>query len=99
MGFDYTAPVNGGLYTGEPFEKGAPWANIPIKPDVDFLVNKAWAGVAPPDALMQYPGATRPGNNYQQMPGVMAVGGVACNSGQCRGSSASTRFFKYSYLA
>lgn len=63
--------LNGGLYTGEPFYKNAPWANVPCIPDVDYMthVNLRSAN-PPPGAIYQYPGNVRPGNNYQKMPGI-----------------------------
>ena len=63
--------LNGGLYTGEPFEENAPWANVPVIPDVDYMtfVNLRSAN-PPPGAILQYPGYERKGNNYQSMPGV-----------------------------
>jgi hypothetical protein len=62
---------NGGLYTGEPFQKDAPWANVPVIPDVDYMthVNLRSAN-PPPQALYQYQGNTRPGNNYQANTGL-----------------------------
>lgn len=71
----YTPPpppsLNGGLYTGEPFAPGAPWANVPATPDVSHMtaVNLKSAR-PPPGALTQFAGSIRPGNNYQEMPGV-----------------------------
>jgi hypothetical protein len=63
--------LNGGLYTGEPFLKGAPWANVPVIPDVDYMINVNLRSANPPtQALYQYPGNTRPGNNYQKNTGL-----------------------------
>jgi len=65
--------LNGGLYTGKPFDKGAPWANIPVTPDSGVYVNKNLLSAnPPPGANTQYPGNIRPGNNMQTMPGVAA---------------------------
>jgi hypothetical protein len=76
------APLNGGLYTGEPFAKGAPWANVPIVPDTDYMIHVALKSAnPPPDALFQYPGYNRQGNNNQAMPGVETRKGYACNMG------------------
>jgi hypothetical protein len=67
--------LNGGLYTGEPFRKGAPYANIPVTPDADFLIHHNLRSADPPGpALTQYPGGLRPGNNFQEMPGVRPAG-------------------------
>jgi hypothetical protein len=81
---DVPPPVlNGGLYTGEPFAKDAPWANVPIIPDAGYMTNVALRSANPPlAALTQYPGNNRPGNNTQSMPGVQVVDdkyGLLCN--------------------
>jgi len=97
----YTAPLNGGLYTGEPFAKGAPWANIPQVPDTDYMTHVALMSANPPaDAMFQYPGYNRAGNNSQKMPGVTFSKAIACNSAPCTTSSTSPspRFFKYYYF-
>lgn len=66
------AKLNGGLYTGEPFEKNAPWGNVPVIPDVDYMTHQNLRSANPPkQALVQYPGGVRPGNNDQKMPGVV----------------------------
>lgn len=68
--------LNGGLYTGEPFLEGAPWANIPVTPDVDYMTNVNLRSAEPPvQALYQYPGNTRPGNNYQANTGLIPFKG------------------------
>lgn len=67
--------LNGGLYTGEPFKKGAPWGNVPVIPDVDYMINvNLRSANPPPKALFQYPGNTRPGNNYQNNTGLQQSG-------------------------
>lgn len=78
---NYKPPLNGGLYTGEPFEKNAPWGNIPINPDVDYLIPIGLSlGNPPKDAFCQFPGTMRPGNNYQNMqPCVKKQNGINCN--------------------
>lgn len=59
--------LNGGLYTGEPFAKDAPWGNVPVIPDTDYMTHVNLRSARPPiQALFQYPGNTRPGNNYQE---------------------------------
>ena len=64
--------LNGGLYTGEPFAKGAPWANTYVPADVVAYTNVNLRSAKPaPGATTQYPGQTRPGNNIQQMPGII----------------------------
>lgn len=67
---DYTSPVpvpppslNGGLYTGQPFQPGAPWANIYVKPEADTYTQNAKSAMPPPNALM-IPSNNRPGNNH-----------------------------------
>jgi hypothetical protein len=63
--------LNGGLYTGEPFAKNAPYANIPVVPDTEHIIHyNLRSANPPPEAITQYPGTTRPGNNFQNMPGV-----------------------------
>ena len=63
--------LNGGLFTGEPFVHGAPWANIPVIPDVDFMTNMNLRSAnPPPGAIFQYPGNVRPGNNFQHNTGL-----------------------------
>lgn len=60
---------NGGLYTGTPF--AGPWGNVPVIPDVDYMTHINLRSANPPkEALMQYPGTVRLGNNHQTMPGV-----------------------------
>jgi len=69
--------LNGGLFTGEPFMEGAPWANVPVIPDVDYMTNKNLRSANPPlQALFQYPGNTRPGNNYQANSGLKPYTGI-----------------------
>jgi hypothetical protein len=68
--------LNGGLFTGEPFLEGAPWANVPVIPDVDFMTNVNLRSANPPtEALFQYPGNTRPGNNFNQNTGLQGYKG------------------------
>ena len=63
--------LNGGLYTGEPFKENAPWANVPVVPDVDYMNNvNLRSANPPPQALYQYQGNVRPGNNYQNNTGL-----------------------------
>jgi len=71
----YTSPVaappravNGGLYTGEPFAPGAPWANVPIVPDAHIMVQNLQSANPPPGALALIPGSDRPGNNKTEFP-------------------------------
>jgi hypothetical protein len=57
--------VNGGLYTGEPFMKDAPWANVKVKPTWAYMtnINLRSSIMAPPAAFFQMPVNIRPGNN------------------------------------
>lgn len=71
----YTPPpkpkLNGGLYTGEPFREGAPWGNVPVVADIDYMIHYNLRSANPPiQALYQYPGTIRPGNNFQAMTGL-----------------------------
>lgn len=62
--------LNGGLFTGEPFASGAPWANVPVVPDAEYMTHVNLRSARPPvQALFQYPGNTRPGNNYLEKVG------------------------------
>lgn len=64
--------LNGGLYTGEPFKKDAPWGNFPAVPDAGYMIHYNLRSANPPlEALYQYPGGIRPGNNSQTMPGIV----------------------------
>lgn len=63
--------LNGGLYTGEPFHKNAPWGNVPVTPDIEYMINTNLRSANPPiEALFQYPGTTRIGNNHQSYHGL-----------------------------
>ncbi len=66
--------LNGGLYTGQPFAPGAPWANVPVEPDAGYMVHyNLRSANPPPGALYQYPGSIRPGNSHQTMPGIVKL--------------------------
>lgn len=106
----YTPPPprlpNGGLYTGELFKENSQYGNVPVIPDTGYLIHyNLRSANPPPDAIYQYPGYNRPGNNFQAMPGVEVLskkynimGNVAvCNSNEkctCR----KCTFTKYAYL-
>ena len=61
--------VNGGLYGGPQSDK--PWANIPVAPTATNLIHyNLRSANPPPEAIVQYPGGDRLGNNYTAMPGV-----------------------------
>lgn len=64
--------LNGGLYTGEPYLKNAPWANVPVVPCAAYMnhINLRSAN-PPPNALFQMQPNVRPGNSTDpQIPGV-----------------------------
>ncbi len=64
-------PLNGGLYTGEPFKEELGHGNVPIIPDTGFMTHFALRTAHPPEeALYQYSAGIRPGNNTPIMPGV-----------------------------
>jgi hypothetical protein len=98
--------LNGGLYTGEPFLPGAPWANVPVVPETGYMIHTNLRSANPPhQALTQYPGNNRPGNNHQNMPGVQIAAnryGIMCNKPvydfKMAESYNKTRFNKYYYL-
>lgn len=82
--YAHQTKLNGGLYTGEPFKKDAPWATVPVIPDADYMTHyNLRSANPPPEALTQYPGGTRPGNNFQTMPGVIKSSGMYCNKTAC----------------
>ena len=74
--YNYQPKLNGGLYTGTPFEKSAPWGNFPVKPETGTYINKNLLSANPPPlAKYHYPGAEqRPGNNTPDLPGVVKCG-------------------------
>lgn len=69
--------LNGGLFTGQPFQEGAPWANVPVRPTSAYITNVALRSANPPvQALFQLQSGFRPGNNSDDMmPGVVAFTG------------------------
>ena len=72
--------LNGGLYTGEPFQQNAPWRNFPARPDTGNMIfnNLRSMNVPPEDALFHFPGGgIRPGNNTPELPSayIATVGG------------------------
>jgi len=56
---------NAGLYTGESFRVGAPWANVPTVPDAVLLQRDTLRSAEPPPDVVerQYAYDIRPGNN------------------------------------
>ena len=62
---------NGGLYTGEPFMKDAPWRNFPTRPETGNMIfnNLRRMNNPPREALYHFPGGgIRPGNNTPELP-------------------------------
>lgn len=60
---------NAGLYTGPSFQ--GPYGNIPVTPTTPSMINGNLRSAEPPmDALTQYVGANRMGNNYRAVPGI-----------------------------
>ncbi len=73
--YKYTPKRNGGLYTGEPFQEGAPWRNFPAEPTTGFMINTNLRSVETinpnPEQFFHYPsGGHRPGNNTPALPGI-----------------------------
>ena len=75
--YEYKPVLNGGLYTGEPFQKDAPWGNYPAKPETGYLINQNLKSANPPPlATYHYPSANhRPGNNTPELPGIIECHG------------------------
>jgi hypothetical protein len=94
--------LNGGLYTGEPFAKNAPYANIPVVPDTGYMIHyNLRSANPPPEAITQYPGTTRPGNNFQEMPGVTKQSdmyNLYCTPNKQATSTVKHGMSKYFYL-
>jgi hypothetical protein len=63
--------LNGGLYTGEPFNVGAEYRNFPNIPDSVHLHTKSLSSAnPPPGAQNQFPDSFRPGNNMPDITGM-----------------------------
>ena len=59
----------GGIYTGPPAY--GPWGTISVTPTTSNMINNNLKSANPPiEAISQYPGNNRLGNNYSSMPGV-----------------------------
>ena len=71
--------LNGGLYTGEPFIKNAPWANVPVRPTAAYMTRMNLQSANPPiQALFQIQHGNRPGNNTDDMiPGIKPYYGTS----------------------
>ena len=67
--------LNGGLYTGTPFEPNSGWRNFPVKPDTGYYQFGSLAQVpsAPMAARFMLPGGgLRPGNSTPLIPPAFA---------------------------
>jgi hypothetical protein len=59
--------LNGGLYTGEPFDQTCTYKNYPNKPDSVYLHTHTLSSAnPPPGAQDQFPDSIRPGNNLPE---------------------------------
>lgn len=69
--------LNGGLFTGQPFIKDAPWATVEVRPTSAYMTNVTLRSAGPPvQALFQLQAGYRPGNNTDDpMPGVVRFKG------------------------
>lgn len=70
--------LNGGLYTGERFEKNAEYANVPVLPFSSYWANEnlRTAPNVPKQAFFQMQAGYRPGNNSDPMiPGMKFIEG------------------------
>jgi hypothetical protein len=81
IAYKYTPKINGGLYTGEPFQADAPWRNFPAEPSTDYLINTNLRSVETlqphPQQFFHYPGGGyRPGNNTPTLPGIVNCNGL-----------------------
>lgn len=77
--------LNGGWFTGEPFRKGAGWADVPVRPESGSMMSDTLLSAhPPPGAEAHTPGFPRPGNNCQTMPNVRKLSApyntIACSS-------------------
>ena len=75
--------LNGGLYTGEAFAEGAPYANIPVPPNMTAMLQTLHS----PGAHHIPGGGWRPGNNKPDWPNVLSVHGLRCVVVPLRNSS------------
>lgn len=85
--------LNGGIYAGEPFLPGAPWANVPATPTTEVLMREQLASARPPPgAQVLYPsGGTRPGNNHIERPGIRLYDPVSYADMACASAAALDR--------
>ncbi len=84
--------LNAGLYTGAPF--AGPWGNIPVTPTGSNMTNHNLASAEPPmEALTQYVGSNRLGNNFRATPGVETFpnSNILCTTGGGRRKRRSSK--------
>ena len=81
--------LNGGWFTGEPFDPNGGYKNIYVKPCIAYWNNKNLKSADPPNqALYQLQGGYRPGNNTdQQIPELENISSlnVFCTPIVCQG--------------
>jgi hypothetical protein len=57
--------VNGGLFTGQKFDKNSPWGNVPIVPDSNnYIMNGLLIGHTPPPGARTQTIADRPSSKH-----------------------------------
>jgi hypothetical protein len=97
--------LNGGLYTGTPFNADALWGNVPVIPDTYYMIHHQLKTCnPPPGATSHYPHTARPGNNPLTMPDkqTLPMYNIVCTSCKkdypmpCKCKKCS--FSKYAYL-
>ena len=77
-GFPLKQKMGGSLIS----ECNGSWCSIPVKPHVSNMINNNLKSANPPhEALTQYPGTNRLGNNSMSMPGVNQYIGTYLNNG------------------
>jgi hypothetical protein len=72
--------LNGGLYTGEPFDKDGLHRNFPQKPDTTEMLQSYLPLDAPMKARFMYP-PTRQGNSFVEWRGLKKYTGTQTNHG------------------
>jgi hypothetical protein len=77
--------LNGGLYTGVPFQQNAPWANVQMRPSSAYMTRLGLEkvdidDVLPPSmAYYQMTPGFRPGNNTDDtINGLVSCYGLSC---------------------
>lgn len=66
--------LNGGLYTGQAFDPGSPWGNVPIVPDANNYIQTGLSiGNKPPPGVEAQTFNSRPGSTHAPEPGMRYV--------------------------